>query len=72
MRIISGKKRGALLDCPEGGAIRPTADRVRQGLFNVLSAGAYGDVLASPVIADVFAGVGSLGGGVRVLGTAVT
>jgi 16S rRNA (guanine966-N2)-methyltransferase len=61
MRIISGKKRGALLDCPEGGALRPSADRVREGLFNILASGRYGDVLASPVIADIFAGVGSLG-----------
>ena len=61
MRIISGKRRGALLDCPEGGVVRPTADRVREGLFNILAGGKYGDVLASPVIADVFAGVGSLG-----------
>lgn len=61
MRIISGKRRGAHLNTPDGGAVRPTADRVRQGLFNVLAAGAYGDVLKNTVIADVFAGVGSLG-----------
>ncbi len=61
MRIISGKRRGAILECPEGGRVRPTADRVREGLFNVLASGTYGDVLASPVIADIFAGVGSLG-----------
>ena len=61
MRIISGKRRGTHLDCPDGGEIRPTADRVREGLFNILSGTKYGDALSSPVIADVFAGVGSLG-----------
>jgi len=61
MRIISGSKRGALLEVPQGGKVRPTADRVREGLFNILGSGRYGDVLASPVIADVFSGVGSLG-----------
>ena len=61
MRIISGKKRGTVLDCPEGGKVRPSADRVREGLFNILASGRYGDVLSSPIIADIFAGVGSLG-----------
>lgn len=61
MRIISGTKRGAILNCPEGGTVRPTADRVREGLFNVLSSGRYGDVLASSVVVDAFAGIGSLG-----------
>ena len=37
MRIISGKKRGTNMMAPEGGQVRPTADRVREGLFNILS-----------------------------------
>ena len=36
MRIVAGKFRGASLDAPKGLATRPTSDRVRQALFNVL------------------------------------
>ena len=61
MRIISGKRRGAQLATPEGGLVRPTADRVRQGLYNLLLGGRYGKPLDVPVIADVFAGSGALG-----------
>ena len=61
MRIISGKKRGAVLAAPDGGEIRPSADRVREGLFNILAGGKHGAALESPVVADVFAGTGMLG-----------
>lgn len=61
MRIISGKRRGAILTVPEGGRVRPTADRVREGLFNVLLGGRYDIKLSSSVVADVFAGTGSMG-----------
>ena len=61
MRIISGRKRGAVLAAPDGGEVRPTADRVREGLFNILAAGGHGPALDSPVVADVFAGTGMLG-----------
>lgn len=61
MRIISGKKRGALLAVPEGGQVRPTADRVREGLFNVLTGGRYGLNFRELIVADVFAGTGALG-----------
>ena len=61
MRIISGKRRGAQLVVPEGGIVRPTADRVRQGLFNLLQGGRYGKALDVAVVADVFAGSGALG-----------
>lgn len=61
MRIISGKRRGALLNVPSGGLVRPTADRVRQGLFNLLMGGRYGKPLDGVVVADVFAGSGALG-----------
>lgn len=61
MRIISGKKRGALLAVPEGLSVRPTADRTREGLFNLLTGGRYGKPLEARVIADVFAGSGSMG-----------
>ena len=61
MRIISGKRRGAVLAAPEGGVVRPTADRVREGLFNTLLGGRYGNPLDVPVVADIFAGAGTMG-----------
>ncbi|MCE2516823.1 MAG: RsmD family RNA methyltransferase [Alphaproteobacteria bacterium] len=61
MRIISGKKRGALLAVPEGGQVRPTADRVREGLFNVLTGGRYKLNFRELIVADIFAGTGALG-----------
>lgn len=61
MRIISGKRRGAVLTAPEGGIVRPTADRVREGLFNTLLGGRYGNPLDVPVVADIFAGAGTMG-----------
>ena len=61
MRIISGKKRGTVLAAPDGGEIRPSADRVREGLFNILAGGKHGPALESPVVADIFAGTGMLG-----------
>ena len=40
MRIVAGKFRGASIEVPKGVATRPTSDRVRQALFNVLQHGA--------------------------------
>ena len=61
MRIISGKRRGVQLVAPEGPAVRPTADRTREGLFNLLCGGRYGEPFCVQVVADIFAGSGSLG-----------
>ena len=56
MRIITGKRRGLRLDAPAGEATRPTADRVKEALFSMLSSKVDGaDVL------DLFAGSGALG-----------
>jgi 16S rRNA (guanine966-N2)-methyltransferase len=55
MRIISGEARGRRLRAPRGDATRPTADRVRQALFDVL-----GDPGGLAVL-DLFAGTGALG-----------
>ena len=60
MRIISGKRRGAHLTAPEGGQDRPTADRTREGLFNLL-AGEVRQTAGARVVADIFAGCGGLG-----------
>ena len=54
MRIISGEARGRHLRAPRGAATRPTADRVREALFNIL-----GDVAGLAVL-DLFAGTGAL------------
>jgi 16S rRNA (guanine966-N2)-methyltransferase len=58
MRIIAGAKRGMNLFSPPGLDSRPIIDRVKQALFNVLQK--Y-DLPADKAVADVFAGVGSLG-----------
>lgn len=59
MRIVGGKYRGRRLDVPKNQAIRPTTDRNRETLFNVLQHG-WGDVLQGRVL-DLFAGTGALG-----------
>ena len=55
MRIISGKYRGMVLASFNGENIRPTADRVKESLFNIL-----GPVSGSRVL-DMFCGSGNLG-----------
>lgn len=64
MRIIGGKWRGKKLAVPEGNDVRPTSDRARGALFNVLSHGKptkHGFRLADAQVFDVFAGSGALG-----------
>ena len=56
MRIIGGKYRGRVLATFEGDAVRPTADRVKESLFNILSTRLYG-----ARVLDLFCGSGSLG-----------
>jgi len=58
MRIIAGSKRGMNLFSPLGMDSRPITDRVKQSLYDVLQK--Y-DLPAGKVVADIFAGVGSLG-----------
>jgi 16S rRNA (guanine966-N2)-methyltransferase len=61
MRIVAGKFRGAGLVAPKGLATRPTSDRVRQTLFNVLEHGAPGVAFDGARVLDLFAGSGALG-----------
>lgn len=65
MRIIAGDFRGrALASVGKGDAgahLRPTTDRVRESLFNVLAGGAYGDPITDARVLDLFAGTGALG-----------
>jgi 16S rRNA (guanine966-N2)-methyltransferase len=60
MRIVGGDWRGRTLAGPKSPAIRPTADRLRESLFNVL-AHAYGDPARGARVLDLFAGTGALG-----------
>ncbi|MDK2855100.1 MAG: hypothetical protein PWQ41_1338 [Bacillota bacterium] len=56
MRVIAGRERGRRLLCPAGLRVRPTADRVKEALFNILQ----GRIPGARVL-DLFAGTGALG-----------
>ena len=60
MRIIGGRLRGRRLAAPNSQAIRPTAERLRESLFNILIHG-YADPIAGARVLDLFAGTGALG-----------
>src|SRR6187397_463557 len=60
MRIVGGRLRGRALAAPKSQAIRPTADRLRESLFNIL-VHAYGDPVTGARVLDLFAGTGALG-----------
>jgi 16S rRNA (guanine966-N2)-methyltransferase len=60
MRVIGGRLRGRALAGPKTKAIRPTADRLRESLFNILVHG-YGDPITGARVLDLFAGTGALG-----------
>src|SRR6476659_1368768 len=63
MRIVAGTWRGRTLIAPQGSQTRPTADRVRQALFDMLLHAPWGgrDALEDAQVLDVFAGTGALG-----------
>ena len=65
MRIVGGRLRGLKLAAlGKGDAarhLRPTPDRVRESLFNLLEHGGVGDPVPGAVVLDVFAGTGALG-----------
>ena len=65
MRIIGGAARGLrLAEVGAGDAaaqLRPTSDRVRESIFNLLINGGYGNPLHEARVLDVFAGTGALG-----------
>src|SRR5262249_26318932 len=60
MRIVGGRLRGRALAAPRSTAIRPTADRLRETVFNVL-VHAYDDPVTDARVLDLFAGTGALG-----------
>ena len=60
MRVVGGRLRGRPLAGPKSKAIRPTADRLRESVFNILLH-AYGDPISGGRVLDLFAGTGALG-----------
>ncbi|MCG5236048.1 16S rRNA (guanine(966)-N(2))-methyltransferase RsmD [Xanthobacter oligotrophicus] len=60
MRIVGGRLKGRALKGPTSSATRPTSDRLRESLFNML-AHAYGDPCDGVRVLDLFAGTGALG-----------
>jgi 16S rRNA (guanine966-N2)-methyltransferase len=60
MRIVGGRLRGRALATPKSNAVRPTSDRLRESLFNIL-AHAFGDPVTDARVLDLFAGTGALG-----------
>ena len=62
MRVIAGIYRGRNLESPQSKAIRPTSDRTREALFNLLMHGAFGgECLVHQRVADLCCGTGALG-----------
>ncbi|WP_337266218.1 16S rRNA (guanine(966)-N(2))-methyltransferase RsmD [Oryzifoliimicrobium ureilyticus] len=60
MRIVGGEFRGRSLAAPKSTEIRPTADRTRESLFNILSH-AYPEAIEGTRVLDLFAGTGAVG-----------
>jgi 16S rRNA (guanine966-N2)-methyltransferase len=60
MRIVGGRLGGRNIASPKSQAIRPTSDRLRESLFNIL-AHAHGDPVTGARVLDLFAGTGALG-----------
>jgi 16S rRNA (guanine966-N2)-methyltransferase len=60
MRVVGGTLRGRTLAAPKSQSIRPTADRLRETVFNIL-VHAYGDPLVGARVLDLFAGTGAFG-----------
>ena len=61
MRIVSGSFRGKTLAAPKGEATRPTSDRARQAVFNILEHAAWSKGVRDQRVIDLFAGSGALG-----------
>jgi 16S rRNA (guanine966-N2)-methyltransferase len=64
MRVVGGRHRGRKLAVPPGDLVRPTSDRAREALFNILSHGDFaagGSLFADENVVDAFAGTGALG-----------
>lgn len=56
MRVISGKRKGKKLCGPKSNNIRPTEDRIKESMFNIIS-----PIIEKATVLDLFAGTGSIG-----------
>lgn len=61
MRIVAGRFKGRPLTSPQGAATRPTSDRARAAVFNMLEHSPWRRPLAGARVIDLFAGTGALG-----------
>lgn len=61
MRISGGRLKGRRLQAPSAPGLRPSSDRLRQTLFNILAHGRHAGVLEGARVLDAFAGTGALG-----------
>jgi 16S rRNA (guanine966-N2)-methyltransferase len=61
VRVVAGTLRGRPLATPADGRVRPTSDRVREAVFNILAHGIDGFALSGCRVLDLFAGTGALG-----------
>jgi len=61
LRIVSGRFRGKAIKAPEGSGTRPTSDRARQAVFNILEHALWSEGLRDRRVIDLFAGSGALG-----------
>jgi 16S rRNA (guanine966-N2)-methyltransferase len=61
LRIVSGEFRGKALAAPDGRTTRPTSDRARQAIFNILEHAAWSEGVRDARVIDLFAGSGALG-----------
>jgi 16S rRNA (guanine966-N2)-methyltransferase len=63
MRIIAGKHRGRRLEAPQGPRVRPTSERAREAVFDILAHGRFADraVYDDALVVDAFAGTGAMG-----------
>jgi 16S rRNA (guanine966-N2)-methyltransferase len=61
MRIVAGKFKGRRLLAPEGRDIRPTSDRARESIFNIIEHAPFAPEIKGASAIDVFAGTGAMG-----------
>lgn len=61
MRIVGGRFRGRAIAAPSHEGLRPTADRVRESVFNILAHGIEDFTIEGARVIDLFAGTGALG-----------
>ncbi|EWY36865.1 DNA methyltransferase [Skermanella stibiiresistens SB22] len=61
MRLVGGNLRGRRLEAPAGRDIRPTSDRTREAIFNILAHADWAPEIEGAVVLDAFCGTGALG-----------